>query len=103
MKQTIQRKDYLDGKATHEEYYGQFVNETVKNKVAGYFGMDRLRGSKDEHLNDIPLKEWDMCGLPLGNWKEQFAEVGDYPTKAGIVCILKRSAHEMVNIKIKGE
>jgi len=53
------RKEYLEGKASFEEYYRQFVNEEIKTAVINRIGIERILMSKDEHLNDIPLREWD--------------------------------------------
>ena len=53
------RKDYNDNKCTHREYYAQFVSEETKKIVLRYIGLDRLKASKDQHLNDIALGSWD--------------------------------------------
>lgn len=57
--------DYRDGKCNHHEYYAQFVNESVRRCVLSRFGIDGLLASDDEHLNDIPLVQWDR--LPIKN------------------------------------
>jgi hypothetical protein len=54
------RKDYLDGKVTHRQYYGQFVTEAVKTHVGERIGEDKIKLSQDEHMNDIPLSLWFM-------------------------------------------
>lgn len=54
----ITRKDYLDGKATHSEYYGQWA-EALTPLVVNAIGARTLLNSKDSHLNDIPLRCWD--------------------------------------------
>lgn len=60
-KQTFTRSEYLDGKCSHREYYGQFINPTILSRVAGWFrGYDFKEALKeDEHLNNIPLAKWD--------------------------------------------
>jgi len=55
----ITRKEYMDKEYTHEEYYGQFVNDAIIKIVGDSIGVDRIKASTDKHLNDIPLKEWD--------------------------------------------
>ena len=55
----ITRKEYLDGLYTHEQYYGQFVNNRIKTIVLEEIGLERLKASTDPNLNDIPLLEWD--------------------------------------------
>lgn len=60
------RQDYLAGKVSHRNYYGQFVNEEVKNKVLQVFDKDILTCSykNDEYFNDslTPMKQWDKMG-----------------------------------------
>lgn len=56
------RKDYLDEKCSHHEFYSQFVNESILKKVRNLFERS-IENSKDEHFNDIPLERWDRCSL----------------------------------------
>jgi len=88
------RKDYLNNLCTFREYYSQFVDQSVKNKVAQYIGVSRIVASTDEHLNDIPLKEWDILSISshIGN---KMRECGDFPTLAGNVCIHKEAARQL--------
>lgn len=59
----ITRQDYMkDPSNLHRSYYGQFVNDEVKNKVLEMFPLDRLLKSEDKHLNDLPLTKWDLLG-----------------------------------------
>lgn len=93
------RKEYLDGAVSHREYYAQFVTEGVKQLVEKRIGIDRLKKSTDEHLNDIPLKTWDnlfSTGVPkyIG---DKLREAGDFPTMAGAVCILKEAARQILD------
>lgn len=113
----ITRQDYLNGKATHREYYGQFVNESVKSKVLKTIGKDKLLASTDEHLNDIPMKKWDSIAGFL--WQAQggqliavikprtsedvepiharlLKEAGDNVSCAGLVCIYKEAAKQII-------
>ena len=93
------RQDYLNKKCSHREYYSQYVTEGIRKGVCSYIGIDKLRASTDEHLNDIPLKEWDYItvsilsctGLTL-----KMEERGDYSTLAGHVCILKEAARQVI-------
>jgi hypothetical protein len=90
----IKRKDYLDGKATHSEYYAQFVGDEEKALVLRYVGMDKLMASRDEHLNDIKLGTWDT--IPLAYDMKFWRTLGDFPTPAGKVCILKEAARQII-------
>lgn len=92
------RKDYLDKKCTHSEYYSQFVTAGIKNAVRTRFGVERLVKSTDKHLNDIPLKQWDGLGYACRGFEtgSKMKEAGDYLTAAGIVCILKEAARQII-------
>lgn len=54
------RKQYvMENKLTHAEFYhwlGQEIGITVSDLPVS---VEQVRQSKDEHLNDIPLKLWD--------------------------------------------
>jgi hypothetical protein len=90
------RKDYTNGRCSHKEYYSQFVNEQIKELI-----IKNLRGykkSKDENLNDIPLREWDMLAGQLSAVETKLSEAGDYLTLAGGVCILKEAYREIYKL-----
>lgn len=94
------REEYMKDKCTHREYYAQFVTDEIKGIVKATIGESRLLASKDEHLNDIPLKQWDNMYMPA--LKIHMETVGDYLTQAGKVCILKEAARQIIE-KTKGE
>lgn len=88
------RKDYLNGKCTHREYYAQFVTQYTKDLVSQQFGKGRIieELEKDEALNGITLAEWDnLARFVSANMRPQ----GDYLTLAGAVCILKEAAKQI--------
>lgn len=88
------RQDYLQDKCTHRQYYAQFVNDNVKQMVKDRIGIDKIKCSKDEHFNDIPLYLWDNCGLPYGI-SDLLKQAGDYYSLAGQVCILKEAGRQL--------
>jgi len=47
----------------HHEFFSQFVNDNVKNKVLAEFKIEELAASTCEHLNDLSLGRWDRIGL----------------------------------------
>jgi len=57
-KAIITRSQYMANEFTHEEYYGQFVDESMVQVVDIFLG-DRIRFSLDNHFNDISLDIWD--------------------------------------------
>jgi len=93
------REDYLADRCTHREYYAQFVTEEMKARLLRYLGIERLLASKDEHLNDIPLRTWDLfIAYPLAI---SLKSVGDYSTIAGNVCIAKEAARQLIEAEKK--
>ena len=92
------RKDYMQGKCTHREYYGQFVNVPVKNVVSDCIGENIILHSTDPHLNDIPLKRWDnlndvirsMCGSSLAK-----ANGTGGVSLSDTVCVAKEAAKQI--------
>jgi hypothetical protein len=93
------RKQYLDKEVTHEEYYSQFVTNTIKSLVSRNIGKSRIKASQDEHLNDIPLSEWDGVAIQIRRTPSELGkkmkEAGDYCTLAGLVCIAKEAARQL--------
>lgn len=97
---------YVPGEVSDEfrAYYGQFISDSLKQRVIARFTIERLLASADIHFNDIPLAEWDRMaggsGSPSGglvynpDWAPlaRMKEAGDYYTLAGGVCILKEAA-----------
>ena len=92
------RKDYLEHKCSHSEYYAQFVNEDARRAVLSRIGKTRLMCSVNEHFNDIPLKMWDAVFSPTfpRSIGEIFRSVRDFPTDSGLVCIAKEAARNIV-------
>lgn len=93
------RKEYMDRKCSHREYYAQFVDESVRKLVASTIGIERIRKSKDEHLNDIPLKNWDTVAFNIHKGVyEKMKLAGDFRSNAGDTCILKEAARQIVEV-----
>lgn len=91
------RKDYLNGKCSLDDYYSQMVTDGTKQMVTQRIGLKRLLAITDKHLNDIPLKEWDMLALPVsGHAATVLKDAGDYPTLGGAVCIVKTAARMVI-------
>jgi hypothetical protein len=60
------RKEYIREKTvSHHEYYAQFVTEATLRHVLMAFSVETLREAlaRDEHLNSIPLKRWDLIAI----------------------------------------
>lgn len=91
------RKQYLNHECSFSEYYSQFVDNKVHQRVLQSIGKERLSNSTDEHLNDIPLAVWDTVLSPFPKYiGDKMRECGDFPTMAGAVCIAKTAARELI-------
>ncbi len=95
-KYSFSRAEYLEGRCTHREYYGQFVTEEVKREVARSIGIDKLKASRDQHFNDVPLSHWDN----LSHSNKSLLSIPENGTRfyslCGGVCILKEAARQLV-------
>lgn len=98
-KQLFTRADYMAKRCTHEQYYRQFVQPADLLTVRTRIGVARLQASSDEHLNDIPLQEWD--NMPLhGPSQATMKACGDWVSPAGKVCILKQAARMLLEQEV---
>jgi len=93
----ITRKEYMAGKFTHREYYGQFVTDAIKTLVRNHIGEQVIKRSEDPHLNDIPLRRWDnlhqailsICGKAIASTTTGGIRLSD------TVCIAKEAAKQI--------
>lgn len=93
------RQQYMSGQCTHEEYYEQFVTESIMQAVENRIGKERIGTSCDPNFNDIPLNMWDdLYPLISGVSERKLRSAGDGVSLAGCVCIAKRAA-----ARIRGE
>ena len=96
------RKQYLNNKCTFEEYYSQLVSESTKKTVLNYFSKEELEKmyKKDNHFNSVSLDIWDNIGAIANrreNLSSKFKELDDYCTLAGLVCVVKTAARQIIN------
>lgn len=93
-------KEYMaasceNGYSAHRRYYGQFVNDRTIAFVVQSIGRDALLASRDEHLNDISLRKWDML-VPIIPLAASLEDAGDYLTIGNGVCIAKEAARQYI-------
>lgn len=97
----ITRADYMENRATYEEYYRD-VNSAADLRVTDEI-LDKtesalIRG--DEHLNSISLGLWDIWAAPARDaLQKAFKERGDFWSMAGAVCALKVAAHDALKAR----
>lgn len=81
----------MDGRCTHEQYYGQIAQRA--GVVIPEALMARVRKSQDEHYNDIHLPTWDIEGM---HWRTAISaalkDAGDFWSMGMSVCTLKEAA-----------
>lgn len=95
----ISRSGETDEERTrnHREYYSQFVDIHVKMNVLKSVSMDKLLRSTDPHFNDIGLQVWDEMGRKFPHEMiQKLKSCGDFLTAAGLVCIHKEAARQLV-------
>jgi hypothetical protein len=112
----ITRKEYLNNsEKLHHEYYLQFATSEAENVLLRIINKESILNSKDEHLNDIPLKKWDSLAgfifngskciskphhIPLGIDGKKLKEAGEgYSCSTG-VCVFKAVARELIKNKV---
>ena len=91
----MKRADYMTGKISFDDYYlalarkmGIKPSEKIVRRA-----VEALRKG-DNHLNSIPLGEWDTWALSLYAFRKNeidfiFRQFGDFYSLAGLVCVLK--------------
>lgn len=101
MEKIITRKEYMDGKATHHDYYAQYVNNGIKETVKHSVTLEKLLASENKHLNDIPLAIWDGIATYQINTSSRIHQIakqaGESVTLAFGVCVAKAAARIIIN------
>lgn len=98
------RKDLLEKRCTHREYYEQFVTPATRHSVLHAIGIDRLMWAYkngEGHLNEIPLREWDA--IPTYWSVKKLKEAGDFTTMAAHVCVVKEAARQLIDHELEKE
>jgi len=89
------RNDYVTGRCTHEEFYGQFVTAPILHYVQIKLGLEAIVNSKDRAFNDIPLEKWDEAGLAICSCRATMKlDNADNSVSTG-VCIAKEAARQI--------
>lgn len=65
---------------SYSDYLLQFIDIAgMKSALISYFGIDTLVNSKDDYLNDIPLKKWGMFNSkPYIKYNYRYAAATSY-------------------------
>lgn len=94
------RKDYMNNKVTHREFYAAIAAAAHIRFDSDSPFIERCANALangDEHLNTIPLPTWDVRSA---NVRSQIATAlrshGDFFSLAGGVCVMKEAARQAV-------
>lgn len=94
------RKDYMDKKCTHEEYYAQFVTPVTKQAVARRFDMKLLVSAfkEDKNLNNLGGNSpWDDLAACFSRYFASVAkECGDTYSLCFGLCSMKAAARALI-------
>ena len=98
---TMTRKDYMENRITHLEYYGNVARIAgIRFSEEFLTRCDKALTAGDEHLNTIPLSTWDMMGAA---WRVRIASALKQVNNTGgvslsdLVCTLKSAAIIWIN------
>jgi hypothetical protein len=94
------RHDYVfDKKCSHDEYYAQFVTESVKRLVLSNWSASAIKKSftVDKNFNNLPLAQWDRLADSLSMNHDLMRKLAQANGTEGTslsdrVCTLKRAA-----------
>jgi len=95
------RKQYLNDECTHDEYYSQFVTDTIKERVLNRFSIAELQVAykEDHHFNTLTLTAFDNLASAMNLKAHVYRKLilaEDTYTFSGAVCILKQAAKMIV-------
>ena len=96
-KKMITRAEYMaDDTITHEDYYGQFVDDYINNVVLHRILYETIVTCKDKHFNSIALPIWDSLHGTISSYT-------GLSTLSDSVCIAKEAARRMRETYRKGQ
>jgi hypothetical protein len=89
------RKEYMDNKISHHDYYIWLANLIGANKSYIPVSKETLFKSTDKYFNDIPMKLWDdKHPLILQLIRSKHIQ---YWSNSDTVCVLKALARDLIN------
>lgn len=92
----ITRSQYMENSSElHHDYWSQFVTPATISFVKNHIGIDKLKASKDPHLNDVVKWEqggktwlWDRSPMNIVKAKE----LGENCSRSSHTCTGKAAA-----------
>lgn len=95
----ISRQQYMADQTLHHAFYLEIAKDAGISYSASAPIVIRAKealAKGDEHLNTIPLSDWDRLSPPVipYYWSKAFKNRGDFATLAGLVCMHKAAVRE---------
>lgn len=87
------RSLYMEGKISHAKYYLWLADLVGANYSDIPFDDEKLLNSKDEHLNDLPLRKWDNMDVLI---RRKAYSRGLPWSLSDTVCVLKSLARKKI-------
>lgn len=80
----------------HRRYMTQFVTPEILEYVGRAIGVDTIKASTDQHLNDIPLCRWDAISPRINSMAATMRrKTGECASLSTGVCIAKEAARQI--------
>lgn len=98
----ITRADYMEGRASHDAYYGEIAGELGYRFPAADIEKFKRALETDAHMNNIPLAWWDAQAVGLQSAIARILKPrGDHYSLAGGVCTLKAAARKAAGAPVR--
>lgn len=80
----------------HRRYMAQFVTSAILEYVGRAIGIDAIKASTDQYLNDIPLYRWDIISPRINSMAAAMRrKTGECASLATGVSIAKEAARQI--------
>lgn len=102
------RKQYMDGEVSHNDYYDQFVTDSLLARVKEFRGIAKTGGYRsvkecvDKHFNDIEVRYWEYLTLYISPAvirliAESNASTANVPSisLSDKICVVKAAARQI--------
>jgi len=97
------RKDYMEKKVSHHDYYKEYVELADIRPQSIPFSVEELEEAlnKDKNLNSIALRKWDSIGSRFNTSKvHKISKLkGSWVSQATLVCIAKTAARMKIGVE----
>ena len=96
------KKDRLEGRCSHREFFAQFVDQAIIQLVHNLVGTGRVMSSKDEWFRDIHAKKWRSIARFVPATPIFRANGSGGVSISDRVCVLKEAASQIREVLDEG-